>query len=365
MSGWATEMSIIIQAVWVTDTKEDGMTTTDLMKYFTEGVATDTATLSTYGMEVETMFVTADGEPISTETSQRIFGLLAQTSRWKVAEMRGALTTKLVNAEGDSLAYELGRHNIELSSRPIRDRAARAGFVGDSALLAAVRKMLGELYKVAKECEAFPRFEPVMPPSGNLLVIPDERDTTWLKLDGVDALNLLARTSAVQFTIPVTVESAISALNRLGASFTREFLPDYPQDVLWRRYIAESRAKYHVLRYGGPLQFLDLADYCARLAEHDIVTPAGLVPFASLDGADITMFLRSVWWYFRLRRYGATLCIECRPLPRRDDALFDEQFQRMLSAFYGVPFQAPLPKGARCAAFFMSGGNCIGGDSAH
>lgn len=32
------------------------------------------------------------------------------------------------------------------------------------------------------------------------------------------------------------------------------------------------------------------------------------------------LFLRSVWWHYRLRRYGNTLAVECRPFARREDA---------------------------------------------
>lgn len=80
------------------------------------------------------------------------------------------------------------------------------------------------------------------------------------------------------------------------------------------------------MRYGGPLFFKDIEDYCAQLAKHDVVVDSKLIPLNQVIDLDIPLYLRSIWWYFRLRRYGNTLCIEVRPLPRRSNRKFKEQF---------------------------------------
>lgn len=271
------------------------------------------------GMEVETQFLDASGEPIIVETSQRIIKELVSGYGWGVAKTKGSLTTEVVSPDGDRVLYELGRHNIELSTIPLPQ----------NQLIAYARERLRLLYDVAAQHGAMPMFEPVFETDQSLLVIPDERDAIWLELDGKEALKLLARCSAVQFTVDVAPTEAIRYINLLGASIDR-FLSDYPQEQLWRRYIAGSRADYDPLRYGGPLNFLDLNDYCLQLTRHKVVAGPRLVPFLEVQNLDISLFLRSIWWYFRLKRYGRKLCIEVRPLARRNDELLETQLQLVM-----------------------------------
>ena len=98
---------------------------------------------------------------------------------------------------------------------------------------------------------------------------------------------------------------------------------------MWRAYIAESKANYRSDRYGGPLQFESILDYCMRLSKHDVVQGATLVPFDAVGEIDIPLYLRSIWWYFRLKRYGKALCVEVRPLPRRADELLQSQLEKV------------------------------------
>ncbi|MFA7310211.1 MAG: hypothetical protein WC050_04895, partial [Candidatus Paceibacterota bacterium] len=154
----------------------------------------------------------------------------------------------------------------------------------------------------------------------------------WLALDGKKALVPLARISAVQFTVDVTLDDAMPKLNRLLAECDR-FLSDYPQDAVWREYIRSSSAGYRSDRYGGPREFTSLGHYCDELARHAAVRGTSLVPFSEAaieSNAEITLFIRSVWWYFRLRRYGYNLCIEVRPLPRRRDEMLQSQLDMVL-----------------------------------
>lgn len=196
-------------------------------------------------------------------------------------------------------------------------------------VLGVAESCLHQLYESARIFEAEPFFAPVLESNEDLLVIPDERDAIWLELDGRSALAPLARTSSVQFTVSVAPPEAIGILNRLGQQIDT-FLTDYPQEVVWRRYIAESSAGYRSDRYGGPLTFSSLENYCLSLSKHDVVQGARLVPFPDVDQLDVPLFLRSIWWYFRLKRYGNALCVEVRPMPRRTDDQFLCQLEKVL-----------------------------------
>ncbi|MEK7608172.1 MAG: hypothetical protein AAB495_01190 [Patescibacteria group bacterium] len=272
------------------------------------------------GMEIETMFVDANGAPISLECSKRMLELLSR-SGWSVSQKKGNVTTELKKGESKIL-YELSRANIELAVEPS---------IGP-CIVGKARSLLQEIYAAGSFVGAEPFFEPILEvdnPS-ELLVIPDERDAVWLELDGRTSLGNLAECSAVQFVFDVDPGEGIAILNRLGFAIDC-FLEDYPQQSLWRKYIRESRAGYLPSRYGGPLVFKDIGDYCDRLAEHAVVLNGRLVPFKDAGDFDIPLFLRSIWWYFRLRRYGSRLCVEVRPLPRREDEKFQEQLEFVLS----------------------------------
>lgn len=52
--------------------------------------------------------------------------------------------------------------------------------------------------------------------------------------------------------------------------------------------------------------------------------------FGDVLDLNVPLYLRSIWWYFRLKRYGNALCIEVRPMPRRDDEDIKRQFQKVL-----------------------------------
>ncbi len=290
-----------------------------LLRYFSENIA-DGATGETVGAEIETSFVNCEGYPISVAQSQDIFSALCDIG-WGIAARREKIVTELADGAGNRILYELGRQNIELATAP----ASRSEVVRRTC------EKLKELYGAANRVGAVPHFAPVLETNEELLVIPDERDAAWLRLDGKPALELLARISAVQFTVSISLREAVPALNRLGCA-VGDFLREYPQDAYWRQYIESSNARYQRLRYGGPLIFRDLADYCRKLAVHEVVTPNGLIPFADVTDLNVPLFLRSVWWYFRLKRYGNQLCIEVRPLPR----LGDEELDRQLAFVLGL-----------------------------
>ena len=270
------------------------------------------------GMEVETHFVVEDGEPISLAMSQSIFqGLIADD--WMLSQKKGDFITKIVNGEGDCLQYELGHQLLELSTIPQSKRE----------VVSYCRKILKEIYGAGETVGAYPLFTPILNTTEDLLVIPDDRDATWVELDGRIALKRLATIAAVQFSIDIVPSETISCLNRLGDNIAN-FLSDYPQDSVWRDYIELSNAGYDSTRYGGPLHFESLEDYCRQLSRHLVVDniKGKLVEQNPLQ--DIDLFLRSIWWYFRLRKHGQQICIEVRPLPRRSDDKFGTQLNVLL-----------------------------------
>lgn len=289
-----------------------------LMEYFTDGITSET--LRTTGAEIETQFIDGEGNPIAAETSQRMLNALAGDG-WRAEHRKGNLVTELTDRRGNRILYELGRHNIEISTSPSLP----------TDVLNVVRGCLAELYRVGRQFGAVPYLAPILPGNEDLLMVPDERDAVWLELDGREALMPLARTSSVQFTVSVAPNDAIRILNRLGERIG-VFLADYPQDAVWKQYIRQSRAGYRSDRYGGPLTFDTLGNYCQSLAGHDVVSGSRLVPFSRIADLDIPLFLRSVWWYFRLKRYGNDLCIEIRPLARRKDGEIERQLERVLNA---------------------------------
>jgi len=292
-----------------------------LEQYFTEGISS--TVVNTVGAEIETSFITSSGFAISLTQSQQIFDYLVKSGRWNIVKIKGEMIVEIQNKTGAWILYELGRQNIELVSPPYQP----------NKLIKEINCLLGELYESAERCGAYPLFEPILRSDEDLLVVPDKRDKVWVDLDGRFALNALANISAVQFTFQVSPEYAISTINTFGESI-EEFLDAYPQDVNWRYYIYNSKAKYNNLRYGGPLIFQSMHDYCQRLQDHDVISDEKLVPHKKLLDFDIPLFLRSVWWYFRLKRYNNALCVEVRPFARQTDAIIEAQLDQVLQLIY-------------------------------
>jgi hypothetical protein len=288
-----------------------------LRDYFTQGLNPDFR--GWFGSEVETHFVDANGKPISVERSQSIFRALSG-NKWEIVTTKNGLITEL-QKNGARILYELGRQNIELATAPFPAKR----------LWEETQGRLYELYAAASRCGAFPLFEPIMQSDEDLLVIPDERDASWLELDGRAALAPLATTASLQFTIEARdPEHAIEMLN-LFAKKRAEMLEQnpYPQETVWKDYIATSNAQYSPNRY-GVVQPASIDEYVDLLAQHKVVLNGKLVPFEEAD-QQIDMFLRSVWWNFRLRRYKDRLCVEVRTLARRSDEEGVRDLQMIMS----------------------------------
>jgi len=319
----------------------------DLVRYFTQGIEVTPESERTVGMEIETMFVNAWGEPITLDASQYIFHCM-KNNGWGVEETKkqksgDMLITKLRSKDGDMFSYELGRHNLELNVHPIIEKPSVSAY--DSKLLKTAIGLLGEIYAIAKHRCAFwsskdhvlPLFRSTMAWPEDLLVIPDERDAAFVQFDGREALNFLAKTASVQFMYTVKPIEAITALNNLNKCLN-SFLFDgegFPQEKWWLEYMRCSSAGYRPERYGGPREFRDIEDYCEKLTIHDVITPRGLVPFAQVENLDIPLYIRSIWWHFRLRRFGNNLCVEIRVLPRLKDEEFPNQMLKVECAMEG------------------------------
>ena len=278
-----------------------------LTQYFTNSTA-GTVTGGQIGCEIETDFVdAATGYPIEETASRAIIA----TTDGRPSDCQHKL--------------ELGRQKFELAIAPCHTFGH---------LLERAQESLAWLYQTAARYGALPRMAPEISWEGNLLdESSDPRDEVWLKLDGRRALEELCRCSSVQFTVDVNPRDAVAVLSALWAAKLHEL--DYaPNHQRWLRYIKYSAAGYAADRYAGPDGFDSLDDYTARLAEHHVVMhrgqPVKLAP-AVVPDLDVDLFLRSVWWHYRLRRYGDTLAVEIRPFARRSDDCIERYWGHIAS----------------------------------
>lgn len=274
-----------------------------------------TVTGSSIGAEIETDFVQEDtGDAITTTQAATI---LATTERRPL---------------GCQQKLELGRQKIEISVGPHSSA---------SLMLEATQEGLAWLYEVAHSVGARPVFQPDWgwDLAEQLLWVQEERDEIWVALDGQPALEHLCRCSSVQFTVAVHPSEAICVINRLWKAEVHTV--DYKtNDQQWRKYITASRAGYRSDRYGGPAGFKSIDDYVAQLSKHKVVMHQGQSVSATVDDMvraagvnfNIELFLRSIWWHYRLRRYGDTLVVEIRPIGRRTDDQIPEAWKMVAHA---------------------------------
>lgn len=292
-----------------------------LMDHFSRGITS--RTLETIGAEIETQFVGEDGQAVMIETSQNILRHLVNNG-WNICGTRSGLITLIADDHGNKVfqEFEMGRHHLEIATA-----VSTPPHVIDDA-----KQCLTQLYEAASIFGAIPHKAAILPGNQDLIIEPDSQDTDWIDLDGREVLAPLARTSSVQFTVSVALDEVILILNKLGERIN-SFLSAFPQDVMWRQYIGNSHAKYLSDRYGGPLFFDSINDYCRLLARHDVIRGTKLVPYTEIESENITSFVRSIWWYFRLRRYENALCVEVRPIGRAADEQLEPQLEMVLSAF--------------------------------
>lgn len=292
-----------------------------LYDYFTKGL--NPIFRGWIGAEIETHFIYPNGDPITIDCSQEIFKILVNDG-WQVVSMKGVLITELAK-NGAKILYELGRQNIEVATPP----------ADPECLFGVINSFMSELYFAAEKCNAYPLFAPIIETEEDLLIIPDERDAAWLELDGVRQLGLLSKISSVQFTFETKgPEDAIYLLNKLSENRDKFVSSNpYVQEEMWVEYIQSSKAGYRSDRYGVMCP-TSIGNYVELLSSHDVVLDSKLVPFDEAEQENIDMFLRSVWWNFRLRRYSDRLCIEVRTLSRRDDGQILCDFNNLLSIIH-------------------------------
>ena len=120
-----------------------------LISYFADGISS--RTLQTIGAEIETQFVDKNGRAIQTQVSQQMLGWLAENG-WKVDCRKSNLITALVDQNGNKIFYELGRHNMEVSTT-----ASTLKYV-----LGVTNDCLAQLYDAARRFGAEPYFAPIL-----------------------------------------------------------------------------------------------------------------------------------------------------------------------------------------------------------
>jgi len=293
-----------------------------LYQLFTSGTH-NTVTGGKIGCEVETIFTDHNGSPLNDQAVTAFFDravgkhgcMVASTYRVHGREYVDSIRDRY----GSIISKEIGACNIEVATVPLR----RADVVD------RVRSSLDDLCCVL----GYPRYGgPILHSADSLLPLePSPREMEFLALDGHEVTNMMAGTSSVQFTVDVSPEDAVVCLSNLATQLPL-FLREYPQDASWKRYVLESKAGYRADRYGGPLVFTSLMDYCKHLAEHKVISGGRLAEEGEVRSVDLHQFIKSVWWYFRLKRYGETLCVEIRPQARGPDDAIPSQLDLALSA---------------------------------
>lgn len=279
-----------------------------ILRWFCEGTQ-HTETASRIGVEIETDFVDQTGRPGTASAALSILATL---------EGRPPFC---------SHKLELGRQKIEVAVSPQRS---------PEVLLERAHDALEWLYGVAARHGVYPRFDPDFASDEELLLITNDRDERWAHLDGPLALEELCRCSSVQFTLDVNPNDAIARINSLWRSRLHEV--DYETNVArWGKYLRASRAHHPPSRFAGPSGFSDLEEYSRILGEYPVLMQGEGASSAKpndVDELDIDLFLRSVWWHHRLRRFGNTLALEVRPLSRRSDVELVEQWKRVEDALF-------------------------------
>jgi hypothetical protein len=278
-----------------------------LQAYFEK--ATTCGSERKFGIEVETLFVNDQNRPISYQVSQDMMRFLIDFFGWQVTNLKNDVILRL-EKDGYAIAYELGWNNFELTTPAYC-------LENDFSEYERMMKELywaGEYHKtkpfVGSDYGCWDNF------LSNTVVIAEERDKIWLKLDG-EALFGLGHIACVHFNFDLqSISEGMGWIQRLNASFLELGWPV-------QNYIRNSLVGYEETRYGPPPD--NFLEYCCSLAFHKVVmdTTRGELrivdrpgPFKNHPNPDIDLFLRSVWWYPRLRVRGGRLVLEVRDIPR-------------------------------------------------
>ena len=284
----------------------------------------------TLGLEIETLF-TSDNQPISLETSQAIMSELIKNFSWdKKAETNNIITN--VEKGGFNIIYELGWNSFELISPPFL--LSELG-----KLIAKYKQRLQELYSCARAYGAEPIFQPSDGFHNNTLIIPDKRDEIWLELDG-PVLKELGHIASVHYNLSLeSIEEGMKLIKKINNLYKILDIPPLSVRLAWQKYIKESRAGYEKNRYAPPPETFNA--YCQNLSELKVVMNRSggkllrikPTPFYQLNKVDIELFLRSVWWWTRLRKRNKKLVLEIRGFPRVTDKQIEKDLKIVLSLF--------------------------------
>jgi hypothetical protein len=235
---------------------------------------------------------------------------------WTIDVQRNGKITE-VKKGGYGICYELGRNNFELVTPPCPSTCPDA-FDNHN-------KALENLIRAGKDCGATALKTSYDECSDDTLIEPDMRDEIWRQLDG-PALFGLAHIACVHFNIDLaSIEEGMGWISALSAFYERT--PGWPAEAnrkIWEYYIEHSLAGYEPGRYGLPPSST-FGDYVETLSSHKVVMngtngtlqiaqPAR--PFRDCEQINIDLFLRSVWWWFRLRVRNGRLVLEVRDVPR-------------------------------------------------
>ncbi|MBD3281375.1 hypothetical protein GF391_01375 [Candidatus Uhrbacteria bacterium] len=274
------------------------------------------------GLEVETLFIDrTSGRPICRETSQKMLLRLVSSSAWKIKEIKGDTIVRLAQAES-TLIFDLGWNNVELVTPTWP--ADRFLFEG----LAWTNARLTELYAAAEYYNARPA-KTCYDGHADLdtLVMPDERDQIWTELDG-PILCSLGHIASVHVNIDLkSMSEGFEFIKQLNKFYKDHDWPPKKVREIWERYIAKSYAEYEPTRYGPPPE--TRSDYLRQLAGYKVMMNTSrdgelqrmtkAETFYQIPIVDYELFVRSVWWWNRLRVRNNHLVLEARGIPRGND----------------------------------------------
>jgi hypothetical protein len=292
----------------------------DLAAYFETATCVDPKRRRV-GVEVETLFVGGDGEPLGPVSAEGVFAALISRG-WQRGEDSKVGGRELTNGDF-ALKPEVGAGNLEIISpaRPVDEL---------DTLLDDVLAHLEDLYAAAADIGAAPVAAPHDGhPDVDNIILDNERDRQWVDIDGREALRELAHIASVHVTVDLcSIDEGFAFIRELN-DLARE--RDWPPELVrasWQRYLQRSRCNYAAERFGqAPESF---ASYLELLRGFRVVVDRG--PDGQLrrreepprladveSDVDLPTFLGTVWLDTRLRRMNDTLALEARFVPRTTD----------------------------------------------
>lgn len=273
------------------------------------------------GIEIETLFLDCETrQPILQFQSQRILKNLAN-SGWEITQRKNGFIVQL-EKDGFVILYELGCNNLELYTPPLP--------TNDIDVFLELEMKLATMHEAAFPADAVAVSKPWDEFRTNTLMIPDKRDEIWLELDG-PVLYGLGHIASIQFNIDLcSIDEGMKWIRRLNQLYPKLGWPYAANLEIWDEYITGSYAKYETGRY-GPAPDASFSEYVNKLAQYKMVMqkPNGdleiqnpALPFIETENINnVELFLRSVWWYTRLRVRNGKLVLEIRDIPRNCNAL--------------------------------------------